>query len=337
MRRVGKIQTSLFLQAKNDEMPEFLAKTTLYCTCVAVLFLLPLVITNWLEDNYLLATALTSVFCLSFVNIWYGSRNQYNLFLNTYIFLPLISATLLFTLSIYGSAGTYWPFMLILACYFILPSNRALIFNGLILFTFIPYAATFLEQDSALRFGIALFGTSLFAYFSMREIDKLHQILKVQAITDPLTGLFNRSLLEESLNQAIGQHHRIGVPMSLISLDIDHFKSINDNLGHDIGDVVLKRLGNLLRNRTRSADRTFRIGGEEFVILLHNTTKPQAAQIAELLRQQIESFAFIPLQNITMSFGVAELEKSMDGAQWLKASDVMLYQAKQSGRNCVVS
>jgi len=271
------------------------------------------------------------------INISYGLRNKYSLLFNTYIFLPATILTFIITIYVHGVAGTYWSFMLVLACYFVLPISRALFFNIFILVIFIPYASNFLEHDSSFRFSFALFGTSLFAYFGIREIDKLHAILKVQAITDPLTGLFNRSLLDDSLEQSIGQSHRTGLPMTLISLDIDHFKEINDNLGHDIGDVILKRLGELLHNRVRSADRTFRVGGEEFLILLHNVNKNKAVQIAEELRVQIEKHEFIPLQSITMSFGVSELDKNMTSSQWLKAADVNLYKAKEAGRNCVVS
>jgi diguanylate cyclase (GGDEF)-like protein len=86
----------------------------------------------------------------------------------------------------------------------------------------------------------------------------------------------------------------------------------------------------------RSSDRAFRLGGEEFIILLHNSDQNQSIQFAESLRQQIEQYSFIPLQTITMSFGVVEYEESMDYGEWLKVSDVRLYEAKEAGRNNVI-
>jgi len=318
------------------QQPDFLAKTTLHCNSVVALFLIPLIIQNIIAQNYSLAVTLTFALALSSINIWFGIRNHYLLGFNSYVCLPIFSLTLLYSIYVHQVNSTYWTFMLVLACYFMLPSKRALLYNSVILLIFIPFAGSMLNSDTAIRFGLSLIGTSLFAYLSIQEINKLNSILKVQAITDPLTGLFNRSLLDESLKQAISQHERTEIPISLIYMDIDHFKKVNDNLGHDIGDVVLKRLGELLRSRLRSSDRAFRLGGEEFIILLHNSNQAQSKQFAESLRQQIERYSFIPLQTITMSFGVAEFEKNMDHVEWLKASDVRLYEAKDSGRNKVI-
>jgi diguanylate cyclase (GGDEF)-like protein len=324
------------LNDEAEQHPDFLAKTTLHCNCVVALLLAPLIIQNIITQNYTLVIPLSIALALSAINIWFGIQNQYLLKFNTFICLPMFGATLLYSIHIHHISSTYWTFMLVLACYFMLPSRRALLFNSLILAIFIPYTAAILTPDMAIRFSLSLIGTSLFAYLSIREINKLHSILKVEAITDPLTGLFNRSLLEQSLKQIISQHQRTKIPTSLICMDIDHFKKINDTFGHDIGDVVLKRLGELLRKRLRSSDRAFRLGGEEFIILLHNSDQNQSIQFAESLRQQIEQYSFIPLQTITMSFGVVEYEESMDYGEWLKASDVRLYEAKEAGRNNVI-
>jgi diguanylate cyclase (GGDEF)-like protein len=337
MLRVEKNNSFFVLTEEKNNIPDFLVKTTLYCSIIAALFLVTFIVKDWLLGEHTLAIFLALILSFSLINIGYGLKNKYNLFLNSYIFLPLTFLAFLKMLYVHGSAATYWPFMLVLSGYFTLPSKRALIYNIIILIVFISHGYMFLEPESALRFGLALFGTSLFVYFGMSEIEKLHATLKFQAVTDPLTGLFNRSLLDESLNQSIGQNQRTGIPMTLVSLDIDHFKTINDKLGHDIGDVVLKRLGELLRKRVRSADRIFRIGGEEFLILLHNANTKRASELAEALRLQIEIHEFIPLQTITMSFGVAELEQSMSSYEWLKKADVNLYKAKEAGRNCVVS
>jgi diguanylate cyclase (GGDEF)-like protein len=171
----------------------------------------------------------------------------------------------------------------------------------------------------------------------MREINTLHGLLRAKATTDPLTGLFNRSLLEDSLQQAIAQNQRTGVPMALITFDIDDFKSVNDTLGHDMGDEVLRGKGELLRRHTRSSDRAFRMGGEEFLVLVHNTGEGQGAEFAEYLRRDTELIDLLSDRKVTISVGVSELQKGMDVSAWMKACDEKLYKAKEDGRYRVVA
>ncbi len=201
----------------------------------------------------------------------------------------------------------------------------------------IPLAWTVLDQSSAIRFSAVLLGVSLFAFISMREINVLHGLLREQAVTDKLTGLFNRVLLENSLHQAIAQNQRSGVPMSIITFDIDHFKAINDTLGHDRGDTVLKVLGDMLKSRTRASDMAFRIGGDEFLVLYHSTNKPQAIELAEKLRKEMALPTLLPDRQVTISVGVSSLQKGMDAPSWVKTCDKRLYQAKEGGRDRVVA
>jgi diguanylate cyclase (GGDEF)-like protein len=199
-----------------------------------------------------------------------------------------------------------------------------------------PIAFTVLEFTSAIRFFAVLVGVSLFAFTSMREINILQEKLIEQAVKDSLTGLFNRSLLESSLQRAIKQNNRTGVPMALIIFDIDDFKGINDSLGHDMGDKVLKGLGDLLKKRVRGSDMAFRIGGEEFLLLIHNTDEIQGANLAEDIREEVEEMDLLPNQRVTISVGICSLEEGMDPYAWMKACDERMYRAKEEGRNLVV-
>jgi diguanylate cyclase (GGDEF)-like protein len=256
---------------------------------------------------------------------------------NTYLLSPAGAFTITYTMIKLGSPGSYWPVLLVLGYYFVLPERRAWFFNVLTVLIVAPSAWWVLDQSSAVRFSAALVGVSLFAYNSMREINVLHGLLKEQAVTDKLTGLFNRALLDNHLQHAIAQNRRSGVPMTLVALDIDHFKSINDTLGHDTGDVVLKGLGNLLRKRTRGSDTAYRIGGEEFLVLVHNADERQGAGVAESLRREVERTTLLPDRHVTISAGVSGLGEGMDAATWIKACDEKLYRAKQGGRNRVIA
>lgn len=318
------------------DFPDFLIKTTLGFSIVVFLILIPFTINNFIQDRFVMGLATSSIALVCVINVWFGWQGRYSLLVNTYLMTPVGAFTITYTMIKLANAGSYWPFLLVLAYYFVLPERRALFFNILTVPIIIPSAWYVLERPSALRFSAVLLGVSLFAYISVREINSLHGLLKKQAVTDKLTGLFNRSLLEHSLLQAIGQNQRVGVPMALITFDIDYFKAVNDTLGHDTGDMVLIKLGELLKRRIRREDRVFRVGGEEFVVLVHNTDERQAARIAEDLRKEVEQATLLPDRQVTISVGVSGLKKGMDFAAWVKACDEKLYRAKEDGRNRVV-
>jgi diguanylate cyclase (GGDEF)-like protein len=157
--------------------------------------------------------------------------------------------------------------------------------------------------------------------------------LKSDVKTDPLTGLNNRRELTSTL-EAWTREQRI---FSVIALDIDHFKRINDTYGHDIGDHVLQTLAQLMREASRADDVLCRVGGEEFLVLLSNTSLHTAAQVAERLRASVENHPIEPVGHITISLGVAHCPQDgvLRADQVLKQADDLLYQAKNKGRNRV--
>ncbi|MES9971490.1 MAG: GGDEF domain-containing protein [Candidatus Thiodiazotropha sp.] len=319
-----------------DEIPDFLIKTTLGCSLVVILILIPFTINNFIQDRIIMGLATSSVAIACLVNVWHGFHGRYSLPVNTYLVSPTGTFTITYTLFKLAGPGSYWPFLLIPAYYFVLPEKRAWIFNALTVLITIPLAWSVLDQSSAIRFSAVTIGVSLFAFISMREVNILHGLLKAQAVTDTLTGLFNRSKLESFLRRAIAQNQRSEMPMALIIFDIDHFKSINDTLGHDKGDMVLQRLGELLGQRIRSSDMAFRVGGEEFLVLLHGTDEQQGGMVAEALRKEVEEADLLPDRRVTISAGVSELQQGMEMDVWMKACDEKLYRAKEAGRNRVV-
>jgi diguanylate cyclase (GGDEF)-like protein len=157
------------------------------------------------------------------------------------------------------------------------------------------------------------------------------------ARTDDLTGLHNRRSFNEIFLLALSAARRHGHPLSLISIDLDHFKVVNDTLGHSVGDLVLKEFARLMLKILREEDLCARWGGEEFIILLAHTAGDAAAALAERMRS---SFAQNPGSAaplaMTASFGVAELQEGEEGAALIRRADDALYCAKQAGRNRVV-
>jgi diguanylate cyclase (GGDEF)-like protein len=155
------------------------------------------------------------------------------------------------------------------------------------------------------------------------------------SVTDPLTGLLNRRYIEARLAEEIKRSNRHGFPMSLMLLDVDHFKSYNDQYGHPAGDEALKLVGNVIRETLRGADVAARFGGEEFSILLPQTTAEEALVIAERLRHNIEHTRF-PHRAVTSSIGVASCSAELcASADLVSAADQALYEAKSQGRNRV--
>jgi two-component system cell cycle response regulator len=164
--------------------------------------------------------------------------------------------------------------------------------------------------------------------------------LREQVITDPLTGLFNvryfRSALEIELERTV----RSAIPTSLMMIDLDHFKQVNDVWGHEVGNQVLKLTARLIKQVTRQLDIQCRYGGEEFVVILPSTSLLLASQVAERLRQQIEQSEIVTGDtsfNVTASIGLSvRLAHEHGGvSDLIKAADDCLYQAKSLGRNQV--
>ena len=167
------------------------------------------------------------------------------------------------------------------------------------------------------------------------QVQQQKQQLQELATTDQLTKLFNRHYLNDTAVQAIRNAHRYKHPLSLIVIDLDHFKNVNDEYGHDRGDDVLSDVGDLLKRTSRDGDIAARFGGEEFVVLFSHCSSKDAGQKAEKFRLELEAMRPGSLP-VTASIGVAGLEDDMDFKALFKKADEALYAAKEGGRNYVV-
>lgn len=167
----------------------------------------------------------------------------------------------------------------------------------------------------------------------VNELNDLTCDLEVQASTDALTGVFNRLKFNNVFATEFKRAKKEKTPLSIIIMDIDHFKSINDTYGHQIGDSVLKEITKVVKINKKGSDIFARWGGEEFVILAIDTKIEGTRILAEHIREKIESHMFYEVERVTSSFGVATLknEKSVD--ELIEKADKALYRAKQNGRN----
>jgi|SRR5579875_95908 len=171
-----------------------------------------------------------------------------------------------------------------------------------------------------------------------RDLARANQKLEELATVDPLTGLANRRLFWERINEYFAQATRTKLPLSLLLFDVDHFKGYNDSYGHSAGDDLLHILGELLRSLGRTEDIVARYGGEEFAMVLPATDAAGAKTVAERLRALVENYRW-PLRAVTISVGIATYNTTQpfqNVQQLIDAADVALYKAKQEGRNRVV-
>lgn len=174
------------------------------------------------------------------------------------------------------------------------------------------------------------------------ELEKTKEELRQLAITDGLTGLFNYRYFKEQLQQELNRARRHDLYVSLVMIDIDHFKHYNDTNGHPAGDLILREIGRLLKSNIRNIDVAARYGGEEFALVLIETNKASAKIVSEKIRRLIEENVFEcedtqPNGKITISAGVATFpEDARDFDKFIDLADKRLYLAKQAGRNKII-
>lgn len=168
-----------------------------------------------------------------------------------------------------------------------------------------------------------------------KQLEEAKQRLEQLANTDRLTMISNRMSLDFELDKQLQEAKTNGTPLSLILLDVDHFKAVNDQFGHQVGDMVLKETANLLKENIRKTDVVGRWGGEEFLVISPNTGTVEALELAEYLRQHLEAYSFNEVDQTTASFGVATYIEGDTHKSLLSRCDKALYDAKERGRNLV--
>lgn len=205
----------------------------------------------------------------------------------------------------------------------------------------ILYVDAFEPREFSGRERLALALLAKIAALALQKYELIEQ-MRTLAITDDLTGVYNHRYLNERLGQEIARASRLGHPVSVIMLDIDHFKKYNDANGHEAGDTALRQIASILKDGVRASDVVARYGGEEFLLILPDTPKDVARVVAERIRRIVEDTQFegeqaIPGKKLTISAGVATWpEDCEDAACLVRNADDALYEAKRMGRNRVV-
>lgn len=235
-----------------------------------------------------------------------------------------------------GVSGLFWMYPTLLAS-FLLVGHRVAGTAAVAALGFLALqGGAFVSSLEALMFLASASIVVLFAFLFALRTDAQRQRLERLATCDPLTGAFNRRTLEGELDRAIAWSRRHGTPLGVAVLDLDHFKRINDARGHDVGDRVLVDFVEVVRARGRAEDRLFRVGGEEFLLLLPGTSLDALGIVAETLRREVAERLTDGVGPVTVSIGAAALAAGETRRQWVARADAALYRAKAAGRDRVV-
>ncbi|MGI1679109.1 MAG: GGDEF domain-containing protein [Cellvibrionaceae bacterium] len=302
---------------------------------VAGLLVLPFSVVTMSQGQFWLALPPFISALMSVANvIWYKKNKQF-------IFSPIaISVIYILDCALVvrglGPSGAYWLFPVMLAIFWVHDRKMArYLVSAMLLLVFIP-AFYYFPLTAAARLSATLIMTAVFFNAAAKIAETQYKKLETLTVTDYLTGAFNRRYMDQEIDELIERYNRNKSPSSIITFDIDNFKMINDKYGHSVGDEVLVEVAKNTKARVRSLDRVCRSGGEEFVILLPDTSENEAKLLGEELRISISELPLLKNSTVTISCGVSAMQSNDSRDSWLKRSDQAMYKAKSNGKNTVV-
>ena len=317
-----------------DLVANFRLQFNLYFSLTTVILLSPFTINHFIAGRVVMALStlfIVSVAAVNSVSI-YRRKKQAIPFAYFYV---LIMATLASGLFLQGESIIFWyyPFAFIVLSSVGHRQARILLFISLAILA--PTAFYTIDPTIAARFAVTYLMVCLLGSLVLSLLDKVQQQQATLTITDPLTGALNRrSMLSEFEDAAEGCRRGLGTA-SLLTIDIDHFKQINDTFGHQAGDDVLKAVVDTLLQRKRQLDKLFRTGGEEFTMLARDLDKDGSIIFADNLRAAVEQSNILDEKPVTVSIGVANYEPEESIDDWIRRADEQMYLAKRHGRNCI--
>ncbi|UCF76614.1 MAG: GGDEF domain-containing protein [Betaproteobacteria bacterium] len=302
---------------------------------VAVILLPPFVVNAFLQKQFGIAfasLALVAVFAVDVIAIRRGAKPP----VAPVVLIIPVALAVGVTIMRQGVIGALWAYPAVMLFQFVASRWVANMLNGLLVIMVTVLAYQYLGVSITIRVLVTLVLTMIFTNIFLGIVLRLQERLRKLGITDALTGVYNRRQMDRAVGEAVERHKRYGASSSLLLIDIDYFKRVNDEFGHAAGDRVLRELAALMRRSLRKLDLVFRIGGEEFLVLLPDVKRAGAAEAAEKLRREVASADLHPGWKLTVSIGVGQLGPGEAREQWIRRIDRALYAAKDSGRDRVV-
>ncbi len=348
-----KINPRIFSAQEKDE--QRVLRVLRFLSLGAIFFSFGIGIKSHLSGHHFHGNALFLFGLTTIINlIYFHQKENKSPFQNT--FMSIVGILFLYLTASGGESNTgpLWFYVFPPLGFYILGLKRGLMLSiGSIVAVFIifyfpelPFVSAEYNPDFKIRFLSTLSFVTACAYVlddsrrtARDELIDMAILFEHAARTDELTGLSNRRDMKEQLDKEFYRHQRHNSYFSVILMDIDHFKDVNDTHGHDAGDAVLTEFAALVKELSRKIDVISRWGGEEFLMLLPDTSLVQALAMAERLRSAVEAHSFnykIKTIPVTISVGVCSISQNSDINSLLKQTDIHLYEAKIKGRNRVI-
>jgi len=253
-----------------------------------------------------------------------------------YFFTIVTAVACIASTAMFGRTGILWGYV-VLWVNFLLTNRRFALATNLVLMTLLIIKTSLFESLlEGVTYIITAAMVTTFAWIFAARLASYQSQLETLALQDPLTYAGNRRMMKRDLNAAISARRRDGRPFTLVLLDLDHFKQLNDEQGHETGDQALSEFADLVREQIRAEDGFYRFGGEEFVLLLPGHGDASGLQTAESLHRRISGRLRFGGQPVRFSAGVAILGPNEDWPAWMARADRAMYRAKHEGRDRVV-
>lgn len=238
--------------------------------------------------------------------------------------------------AMFGRTGILWGYVVLWVNFLLTGRRFALVSNLILMTVLIIETSLFQSVLEGVTYIVTALLVTTFGYIFAERLARYQDQLEKLALQDPLTFAGNRRMMRRDLTAAVSSNRRSGKDFTLILLDLDHFKRINDEYGHEVGDRALQEFADLVREHIRAEDGFYRFGGEEFVLLLPDHGREHAREVAGLLHERISGKLSYFDETLRFSAGVAVLRAEEDWPAWLTRADRAMYQAKHAGRDRVV-
>ena len=337
MRKAVKDQRSALESwtyiARSDLAPDRIAiYLPILLSSIGAVGIAPFAVIRFLNGQYIVAI-LDSVLVVGLLGLGIMVYRTQKIRVASVLISILCVFGVLSTVYLIGIEQLYWSYPAAIVAFYLMKPREAVF---LILAMIAALGPKLLETGIGIQpivFTITMVVMGTFAFAFAVITNRQQALLTSMATKDPLTGAGNRRALETKLEGLVTKRERSDEPASLIILDLDHFKAVNDAHGHAVGDHILCSVTDILNLRIRATDSLYRIGGEEFVVVLEGQNIDRAAHLAEQLRTLVEANELAPDRSVTISLGVAQLRNGESCGGWLQRADDALFRAKANGRN----
>jgi len=302
---------------------------------VAVLGVLPFAVIRFVQGN-VVAAMVDMTLVLGIVGlVAYAFRTE-KIRIASFVAAIFISVGVVVITIVNGVGSFLWVYPVFAAMFFLVKPVEACLINFVAGIALVALSDIF-DVIPLNSFVATIIMLSMSAFVFANQGVKQLRLLEILNTIDALTGAMNRRALESDIAAALSNAERSNVQQTLVMLDMDFFKVVNDKYGHDVGDKVLKKLVTIVTNNIRKGDRLYRYGGEEFALLVYGVDSQQQRAFISNLQEAIKNQLKTPDgAEVTVSFGVAAWARGTTADSWLKRADTALYLAKERGRDCAV-